>query len=271
MEPAEILRLLRRHAPVLILHIVLGALAGFLIAILSTPIYSSHASVVVSTSSRDGGGQDLGTASGQNSLLMPTLVELGTTQDVLNEVAATTGLDPAAVKGMLTLSARENTLFIDITAKAPSADQAHAVADAEADAFKRAVSKWGYKDGQSLSLEEQDPATLPTAPVSPIPERYALNGALVGTAIGAAIVILLRRAGFSGRRADASGRGAAGRRAASSASSPAGSTARPGRAARAERAGRTKSPATTASSPAEEYTPPPDSSELFPHSMRHRR
>lgn len=259
MEPAEILRLLRRHAPVLILHIALGALAGFLIAIMSTPIYSSHASVVISTSSREGGGQDLGTASGQNSLLMPTLVELGTTQGVLGEVAASTGLEPAAVKGMLTLSARENTLFIDITAKAPSADQAHAVAEAEVDAFKKAVSKWGYKDGQSLTVEEQDPATLPTAPISPIPGRYALNGALVGTAIGAAIVILLRRAGFTGRRGE-------GRRTAGAVTPHA-----DGGAPRADRAASQTASNMAVPSSAEDYTPPPASSELFPPSMRHRR
>ncbi|WP_366180474.1 Wzz/FepE/Etk N-terminal domain-containing protein [Actinomyces timonensis] len=267
MEPAEILRLLRRHAPVLILHIVLGALAGFLIAMMSTPVYSSHASVVISTSSRQGGGQDLGTASGPNSLLMPTLVELGTTQDVLAAVAASTGLEPAAVKGMLTLSARENTLFIDITAKAPSAEQAHAVAEAEVDAFKKAVSKWGYKDGLSLSAQEQDPATLPIAPISPIPERYALNGALIGAAIGAAIVILLRRAGFTGLRGDASGRG--GRRTPGAPDSCADASDEEEQAVHEDR---DMSPAaSTASSSAEEYAPPPDSSELFPPSMRHRR
>ncbi|SHJ16715.1 Capsular polysaccharide biosynthesis protein [Actinomyces denticolens] len=256
MEPADILRLLRRHAPILILHIVLGAVAGLSFAMMSTPVYSSHASVVVSTSSRDSNGQDLGSASGQNSLLMPTLVELGTTQAVLNEVAASTGLDPAAVKGMLMLTARENTLFIDITANAPSADQAQAVVDAEIDAFKKAVSKWGYKDGQSLSLEEQDPATLPSAPISPIPGRYALNGALIGTAIGAAIVILMRRAGLAGRRGES-------RRVAEAVA--------PHTDGSAPHADGDPKPAMSVPSPAEDYTPPPASSELFPPSMRHRR
>ncbi|WP_159813118.1 YveK family protein [Actinomyces sp. zg328] len=267
MEPAEILRLLRRHAPVLILHIVVGALTGFFIAMMSTPIYSSHASVVISTSSREGGGQDLGTASGPNSLLMPTLVELGTTQDVLNEVAASTGLEPAAVKGMLTLSARENTLFIDITAKAPSAEQAHAVADAEVSAFKKAVSKWGYKDGLSLAVVEQDPATLPTAPISPIPERYALNGALIGAAIGAAVVILLRRAGFTGLRAEAVGR--VGRKTAGAPDFDAEASAEQGQDLAEDR---DMSPGTSDDPSSDEgYPPPPDSSELFPPSMRHRR
>ncbi|ARD41152.1 YveK family protein [Actinomyces gaoshouyii] len=256
MEPADILRLLRRHAPILILHIVLGALAGFSVAMMSTPIYSSHASVVVSTSSRDSSGQDLGSASGQNSLLMPTLVQIGTTQAVLNEVATNTGLDPAAVKRMLMLSARENTLFIDITAKAPSADQAQAVVEAEIDAFKKAVGKWGYKDGQTLEIKEQDPPTLPTAPIAPIASRYALNGALIGTAVGAAIVILMRRAGLTGRRGE-------GRRTMVGVAHVGGDSD--------PRTDEETGPTVSVPLPTEDHTPPPASSKLLPASMRHRR
>ena len=42
MEPDQIVSALRRHAPLALAHIVLGAIIGLAVALLSPPVYSSH-------------------------------------------------------------------------------------------------------------------------------------------------------------------------------------------------------------------------------------
>ena len=42
MEPDQIVSALRRHAPLALAHIVLGAIIGLAVALLSPPVYSSQ-------------------------------------------------------------------------------------------------------------------------------------------------------------------------------------------------------------------------------------
>ena len=52
MEPDQIVSALRRHAPLALAHIVLGAIIGLAVALLSPPVYSSHTKALVAA---DGG------------------------------------------------------------------------------------------------------------------------------------------------------------------------------------------------------------------------
>ena len=72
MEPYEILALVRRFTPLLLAHLVLGAIAGYAIAAFSPPVFTSTASALVTA---DSGGAQSVTPS-QLPAFMPTLVEV---------------------------------------------------------------------------------------------------------------------------------------------------------------------------------------------------
>ena len=54
MEPDQIVSALRRHAPLALAHIVLGAIIGLAVALLSPPVYSSHTKALVAADGGDG-------------------------------------------------------------------------------------------------------------------------------------------------------------------------------------------------------------------------
>ena len=53
MEPYEVLALVRRFTPLLLAHLVLGAIAGYAVAAFSPPVFTSTASAFVAAS-KDG-------------------------------------------------------------------------------------------------------------------------------------------------------------------------------------------------------------------------
>ena len=119
MEPDQIVSALRRHAPLALAHVVLGAVIGLVIAFLSPPVYSSHTKALVAADGGDG-TQGVSSASSVITSIMPTLVEIGTSQSVVDKVAASTGIDQSRISGAVTLSNPTNSLIIDVTARASS-------------------------------------------------------------------------------------------------------------------------------------------------------
>jgi len=102
MEPDQIVSALRRHAPLALAHIVLGAIIGLAVALLSPPVYSSHTKALVAA---DGGGgtHSVSSASSVITNIMPTLVEIGTSQSVVDRVSSSTGVDRSKVAGAVKL------------------------------------------------------------------------------------------------------------------------------------------------------------------------
>ena len=76
MEPDQIVGALRRHALLALAHIVVGAIIGFVVALVSTPVYTSHTSALVAA---DGGGGTRSISS-SSTTIMPTVVEIGTSR-----------------------------------------------------------------------------------------------------------------------------------------------------------------------------------------------
>ena len=113
MEPDQIVSALRRHAPLALAHVVLGAVIGLVIAFLSPPVYSSHTKALVAADGGDG-TQGVSSASSVITSIMPTLVEIGTSQSVVDKVAASTGIDQSRISGAVTLSNPTNNLIIDV-------------------------------------------------------------------------------------------------------------------------------------------------------------
>lgn len=119
MEPVQIVSALRKHAPLALAHIILGAIIGLTIALLSPPVYSSQAKALVAAEGGDG-TRSVSSASSVITTIMPTLVEIGTSQSVVDQVAASTGIERSKVAGAVTLSTPTSSLIIDVTARATS-------------------------------------------------------------------------------------------------------------------------------------------------------
>lgn len=187
MEPHEILALVRRFTPLLLAHLVLGAIAGYAIAAFSPPVFTSTASAFVAAGS--GGSQSVTSSSTLISAVMPTLVELGTSQPVLDDVAAMTGIDPGEINRALTVTNPENTLIIEVSATASSAEKAQTIAQAEIKALGRVVGNLSVKvqEETALNLNDVDTASLPGAPSGPSKARYLLYGGVIGAGIGAGV------------------------------------------------------------------------------------
>ena len=103
MEPDQIVSALRRHAPLALAHIVLGAIIGLAVALLSPPVYSSHTKALVAADGGDG-THSVSSASSVITNIMPTLVEIGTSQSVVDRVSSSTGVDRSKVAGAVKLS-----------------------------------------------------------------------------------------------------------------------------------------------------------------------
>ncbi|VEG29662.1 Capsular polysaccharide biosynthesis protein [Actinomyces howellii] len=201
MEPDDILDALRRHIPLVLVHAVLGLVAGLVLAAAATPVYTSRASALVAADPGDG-TQSVTSSTTVISAIMPTLIEVGTSETVIAEVAQSTGMKPSQIRGSVELSNATNSLIVEVTARASSPEDAQTIAKAEIEALRGVVSEMsvkGQEEEVALTLTDVDGASLPGAPSGPSKSRYALIGATLGATVGACVALLLHR-GSSGSR-----------------------------------------------------------------------
>lgn len=193
MEPDQIVSALRRHAPLALAHIVLGAIIGLAVALLSPPVYSSHTKALVAADGGDG-THSVSSASSVITNIMPTLVEIGTSQSVVDRVSSSTGVDRSKVAGAVKLSNPTNSLIIDVTAQASSPQDAQAIAQGEIKALRGEISTMSIqKEEVTLTLTDIDPASLPTSPSGPSRTRYTLIGGVAGAVLGVMTALFMSK------------------------------------------------------------------------------
>ncbi|MDO4901454.1 YveK family protein [Actinomyces sp.] len=186
--------LLRKFMPLLLAHVLLGALVGAALAYASTPVYTSRASALVAADS-DSGKHGVSSATNIISGVMPTIVQLSTSDSVLTEVSQATGIKQSEVRQALSVSTSTNSLIINVSATTASADSAHAIVEAEVVALRKVVGGLTVKTQEEtpLSLTDIDVASFPEAPSGPSTSRYSLYGGVAGLAIGAAVTLTILR------------------------------------------------------------------------------
>ncbi|WP_103062123.1 hypothetical protein [Actinomyces qiguomingii] len=186
--------LLRKFAPLLLVHALLGGLVGAGLAITSTPVYTSRASALVAADS-DSGKRGVSSATNIITGIMPTIVQLSTSDSVLSEVSQATGIDHSEVKRAVSVSTSTNSLIINISATTTSAESAHAIVEAEVVALRNVVAGLTVKpqDETALSLTDVDVASFPQEPSGPSTARYGLYGGVAGLAVGMAVTLTILR------------------------------------------------------------------------------
>jgi capsular polysaccharide biosynthesis protein len=189
----DFLRALRHGWLIVVLCVVGGGLAGFGYASVQDPQYRATATLFISTT----GAQTPDIRQTDNVFSQSrasTYAQLATTTPVLQEAANVLGdRSLSDVRTGIVSAAREETNLIDVTAVAPSADQAASEADAVAQALARTVNELEATsplNATDVVLRLVQPASPPDAPESPRQARTVLVGLIVGLSAGVGITIL---------------------------------------------------------------------------------
>ena len=193
MDPETLIVALRKNAVLVVMHVVLGALVGLGFGLLTPAQYTSTASAKLAVENRS---EDPNASSPISSFdkIIPTLVELGTSESTLSEVSKSTGIDQAELRKSVTVSAKTGTFIVEISATSTDPERAHAIAQAEIgalDSVARDLSSSGQAGNTTATLKVVDSPTTPSSPSSLSAMSTALIGTAIGLAAGAIVAILL--------------------------------------------------------------------------------
>lgn len=181
-----------KFAPLWLAHVALGVIAGLIAASAAAPVYTSTASALVAADASDG-SRSVSSATTIINAVMPTIVQLSTSESVLSEVAQAAGIDQAEVKQAVSVSSSTNSLIINVSAASASAETAQAIAEAEVTALRHIVSELSVSPQEQtyLTLTDVDTASLPTEPSGPSRVRYGVYGGVLGAAAGLVVSLIL--------------------------------------------------------------------------------
>lgn len=196
MEFSDYVSTIRRHAIAIIAMVLLGALAGFLFARSSPPLYKAASSVFVSAN-RGENTSDLVQGSVYTQNLMQSYAKLVQTPSVLDPVVTSLNLDITAAQLAHKVSADAplNTVIIVVTVTDESPEQAAAIANAVSAQLSTVARQLSPKhaDGTpGVSISQVGKATAPPAAFSPNTSLLVVAGAGLGTLLALGIVVSRR-------------------------------------------------------------------------------
>lgn len=192
MEIKLYLRMLQRSWWIVVLTALSAALAALLSAYLSTPVYSSSIRYIVSPNpSYLGGNVDYNLIYSLDTLdkrtIITTYAEVLNSPRIFNETIQSIGYDAADLTDY-TYSAVvfPETNIIDFTVTGPDPEMVVTLATSVG---QNAVS---YVENlyQIYDMSLLDPASIPTAPISPQPLRDAGVALVVGIALGTGLALV---------------------------------------------------------------------------------
>lgn len=193
MDPESIVNALRKNAVLVVMHVILGTVIGLVFGLLTPDTYTSTASASVGVEQSSG---TQSSASVQNYItsIMPSLVQVGTSESTLNQVSQTTGVSPGELKSAVSVSTKTDTVIIEVSATHTDPAQAQAIAEAEMsalDSAARTVFGSGQNSDLTLSLTTLDSPTLPTEPSSLSTFWTSVIGGVAGLGVGTLMAALL--------------------------------------------------------------------------------
>ena len=197
MDLFTIWRLILRHLPLVLVTTTLGLAFGLLATLSATPIYSSTASIFISTPAAVLDVSALAQGSNFTQQRVKSYAQLINAEGTLAPVIAQLGLKettPEKLASKIRATVPVDTVIIDVTAKDESPLLAKNLANAVAIQFSSTVQQLelpGTLGETSVKATLSREATLPLSPVSP---KLSLNialGLLFGFSIGFFIAVAL--------------------------------------------------------------------------------
>ena len=195
MEFRDYLRILRRRWLLVALStlIVVGAASAYTFT--ATPVYQSTARLFINAAG-DGGETTAGAYQGGlfTQQRVASYAELITTDSLAEAVNDDLGLNltPAELENKVTATVSPQTVVLDVSAQDASPARAQAIAQAYADGMTDLIRRIETPDGQTSPLAQAkipEPATLPSAPVSPQPVRNLGLALVLGLLLGVGLAV----------------------------------------------------------------------------------
>ncbi|TFH52721.1 chain-length determining protein [Actinomyces viscosus] len=191
MDPETLIVALRKNAVLVIMHVVLGMIIGLVFGLLTPAQYTSTANANLSVENSEANPTN---TFNYLTSIMPTLVEIGTSESTFAEVSKTTGISQQELRQSVSVTSKTGTTLVEIRATSTEPERAHRIAEAELSALDkvaRDLSNSGQPGNTTATLKVVDSPTTPTSPSSLSAVSTALIGAAIGLAAGAVMAILL--------------------------------------------------------------------------------
>lgn len=194
MDLPEYLVALKRHWIIILIVTVLGGMAGFGLAKLTPPSYTSTSSVFISVNSGESTSELVqGSNFAQDS--MQSYAQLATMPVVLDPVIRRLGLEDSATSlaKRISVNAPLNTVLLNIKATAPGAQQAADLANAVATQLAIQVKSLAPKqtDGQAaINVQPVAHAAVPVFQSAPNTKLLAATGAGAGLLLSVIYALL---------------------------------------------------------------------------------
>lgn len=194
MELRDYLRGLRRHWFAILLMTAIGVGVGYGWTYIQTPVYEANASGYVAPQ----GSGDVGTNSVADGLAknkVPSYLQIAGWRTVADRVIEDLGLRTTAEELVKRVSVTNppGTVVMTVTAKGPSPDAAHDLADSwiksmivEIDA----IEGDGTPDSAPVTVIARESASLPTTPIFPDLQTAMIVGGVIGFGFGIAFALI---------------------------------------------------------------------------------
>ena len=191
MDPETLIIALRKNAVLVVMHVVLGAIIGLVFGLLTPAQYTSTANANLSVENSEANPTN---TFNYLTSIMPTLVEIGTSESTFADVSKTTGISQEELRKSVSVTSKTGTTLVEIRTTSTEPERAHRIAEAELtalDTVARDLSNSGQPGNTTATLKVVDSPATPTSPSSLSAVSTALIGAAIGLAAGAVMAILL--------------------------------------------------------------------------------
>ena len=191
MDPETLIVALRKNAVLVVMHVVLGTIIGLVFGLLTPAQYTSTANANLSVENSEANPTN---TFNYLTSIMPTLVEIGTSESTFADVSKTTGISQEELRKSVSVTSKTGTTLVEIRTTSTEPERAHRIAEAELtalDTVARDLSNSGQPGNTTATLKVVDSPTTPTSPSSLSAVSTALIGAAIGLAAGAVMAILL--------------------------------------------------------------------------------
>ena len=188
MDPETLIIALRKNAVLVVMHVVLGTIIGTVFGLLTPAQYTSTANANLGVENSEA---NLPNTFNYLTSIMPTLVEIGTSESTFADVSKNTGISQDELRRSVSVTSKTGTTLVEIRATSTDPERAHRIAEAELtalDSVARDLSSSGQAGNTTATLKVVDSPTTPTSPSS---MSTALIGTAIGLAAGAIMAILL--------------------------------------------------------------------------------
>ncbi|WP_227497104.1 YveK family protein [Planctomonas psychrotolerans] len=173
---------------------VIGGIAGWGIAQLTPDTYRGSSSVLVALT---GGGDagELAQGSTYTRNLMPTYTQLVTTPEVLNPVIRELGLDttPTDLADRVTAENPLNTMVVNVSVTAGTAEQSVQIADELTSTLKTAIERFSPTSAEEgaarVEVRLLAAGPEPRFPIAPVTRNYVAVGVFLGLIAGVAYAL----------------------------------------------------------------------------------